>query len=236
MIPIERLLYKLDLRLNKKSSTEHQSIPLEDKILSLNEAQLILIKQKLNSNNKYNSGFDSFKKRYADLQDLVVQFEKLNVTKTNEIFDSYSGDLDTLTKPYMLPLEIVASCDKNNCKNRQLYVFDIVKHGDLQTMMANNNYKPSFEYQETLAVISGSNIYIYTDSTFKVNFINISYLRYPQKMDYEGYEDFNGTPSTTINCELSEILEDELLDITTLLIAKDTENIPQVQLRNNTND
>lgn len=47
MIPVDSLLYKIDQKLNKLSTNEHQEIPVEDKILALNEAQIKLIKQKL---------------------------------------------------------------------------------------------------------------------------------------------------------------------------------------------
>lgn len=47
MIPVDSLLYKIDQKLNKLSTNEHQQIQLEDKILALNEAQIKLIKQKL---------------------------------------------------------------------------------------------------------------------------------------------------------------------------------------------
>jgi len=47
MIPVDSLLYKIDQKLNKLSTNEHQQINLEDKILALNEAQIKLIKQKV---------------------------------------------------------------------------------------------------------------------------------------------------------------------------------------------
>jgi len=43
MIPVDSLLYKIDQKLNKLSTNEHQQIQLEDKILALNEAQIKLI-------------------------------------------------------------------------------------------------------------------------------------------------------------------------------------------------
>ncbi len=63
MIPVDSLLYKIDQKLNKLSSNEHQQIQLEDKILALNEAQLRLIKQKIDSNNVLGGGMDAFKKK-----------------------------------------------------------------------------------------------------------------------------------------------------------------------------
>ena len=65
MIPVDSLLYKIDQKLNKLSTNEHQQIPLEDKILALNEAQIKLIKQKVDGFSTVSGrGLDAFKKRY----------------------------------------------------------------------------------------------------------------------------------------------------------------------------
>ena len=73
MIPVDSLLYKIDQKLNKLSTNEHQQIQLEDKILALNEAQIKLIKQKVDGFSVANRlGYDAFKKRYEDLQNLVL--------------------------------------------------------------------------------------------------------------------------------------------------------------------
>jgi len=230
MIPVKELLYKIDMRLNKKVASEHQNIPLEDKIFALNEAQIKLIKRKLDTNNIYQLGLDSFKKRYEDLQILVETFEKLSVTDTSDAaYSSFKGDLSTLTKKYMLPLDMYAFCTKGDCKERPVYISRIIKHGDLSTLMANSNYIPSFEYQEGLAIISGNYITAYTDGTFTIDNLHISYLRYPQEIDFVGYTKFDGSSSTTVDCELADYLADELLDLATLELAMETENNPQVQ-------
>lgn len=230
MIPTVRLLYKLDMRLNKVATSESQSIPLEDKILALNEAQIKLIKKKLNNNNSLSQGLDASKKRYQDLQALVIPFEKMAVTKTTEQYDSYAASIDSLQEKYFVPLEMYASCTKEECKDRMLYIPSPVRHGDLITLMTNKNYAPSFEYEETLATISDNNIVVYTDGTFIVDNVYLTYLKYPQKIDIEGYEDFDGTPSVNSNTDLPEQLEDELLDVAYLELAIETENIPQVQM------
>lgn len=227
------------MRLNKKATLDSQSIPIEDKILALNEAQIKLIKRKLNSNNIYGLGMDSFTKRYEDLQKLVVDFEKLTVTKNTTGYPSYKADLDTLTKDYMFPLEMFVLCTKGNCNNRTLAITKIIRHGDLSTMLFNRNYSPSFEYQETLATISDNKVNIYTDSTFTINTLNISYIRYPQRIDIAGYFTFDGSPSITQDSELADYLQDELLDLATLELAMETENNPQVQysdIRNKINE
>lgn len=239
MILTQQLLYKLDMKLNKKVSNEHQSIPLEDKLLALNETQIKLIKKKVGTNNIYGLGLDSFKKRYEDLQILIVQFEGLNVTPTSDIYDAWQSDLTLLTNKFMFPLDMYALADKGKCKNRPIYLSKLVKHGDISTLMANSHYVPSFEWQESFAVISNDKIITYTDGTFDINKFHISYIRYPKKIDAVGYINFDGTASVNQDCELPDYLEDELLDLAILELAMDTENNPVVQfneIRNKTNE
>ena len=77
MIQVDSLLYKIDQKLNKLSSNTHQQIQLEDKILALNEAQIKLIKQKVDGFSVVSGmGLDAFKKRYEDLQRLVIDYTK----------------------------------------------------------------------------------------------------------------------------------------------------------------
>ena len=92
MIPVDSLLYKIDQRLNKLSTNDHQQINLEDKILALNEAQIKLIKQKVDGFSVASGmGLDSFKKRYEDLQRLVIQYnhQPLNLVEINKELNQY---------------------------------------------------------------------------------------------------------------------------------------------------
>jgi hypothetical protein len=54
-------------------------------------------------------------------------------------------------------------------------------------------------------------------------------MRYPIYINKEGYIQFDGTPSTNVDCELNEYLEDELLDLTVQNLAMYTENSAAVQ-------
>jgi hypothetical protein len=223
MIPVTRLLYKLDMKLNKLATNEHQSISDANKILALNEAQLKLLKYKAES-------FDSIKSIYKDLQILVLPNEELSVMKTNDVYHSFTASLDDLSKEFYLILEGMTLCSKDGCKDRPVYIPRIVKHGDVYTWYKNTNTAPSFEYQETIATISKGKLYIYTDGTFTVDKLYVTYVRYPQKINIAGYIDFDGTPSFDQDCELYDELEDELLNLAVLELAINTENIPLVQL------
>lgn len=233
MIPVDSLLYKIDQKLNKLSTNVHQQINLEDKILALNEAQIKLIKQKVDGFSVVSGmGLDAFKKRYEDLQSLVVTYnnQPLDLTILNPELNQWRASLHDLVPKYMFYLDSYILADKGPCKNRKIWINrDMAKHGDLQFLLNNSHYKPSFEYQETFNFLSSDEISIFTDGTFTPSKIYISYMRYPIFIDKEGYVKFDGTDSINQDCELELYLEDELVDLTVQNLAMYTENASAVQ-------
>jgi hypothetical protein len=243
MIPVDSLLYKIDQKLNKLSSNAHQQIPLEDKILALNEAQIKLIKQKVDGfSTTTGLGQDSFKKRYEDLQRLVVTYDdgKLELKLADPILNRWAADLNKLKPEYMLYEDSYVLADKGPRKDRKIWINkDLARHGDLQFLINNEHYRPSFEYQETFNWISSDEISIFTDGTFTPSAIYIMYMRYPEYIDKTGYVKFDGTDSKDNNCELELYLEDELLDLTVQTLATYIENqsaIQTSQMRIQTNE
>jgi hypothetical protein len=233
MIPVDSLLYKIDQKLNKLSTNEHQQINLEDKILALNEAQIKLIKQKVDGQNTISGlGLDAFKKRYEDLQSLVVTYnhQPLDLTLMNAELNQWKANIHLLTPKYMFYIDSYVIADKGRCTDRKIWINrDLAKHGDLQYCLNNTHYKPSFEYQETFNFLSSDEISIFTDGTFTPKQIYISYMRYPVYINKTGYVMLDGQDSYDQNCELETYLEDELLDLTVQNLAMYTENQSAVQ-------
>jgi len=233
MIPVDSLLYKIDQRLNKLSTNEHQQIQLEDKILALNEAQIKLIKQKVDGISVTSGlGMDAFKKRYEDLQSLVMDYnhQPLKLELNDPGLNQWSANVHLLEPKYMFYVDSYALADKGKCKDRKIWINrDLAKHGDLQFILNNVHYKPSFEYQETFNFLASDKISIFTDGTFTPSNIYIMYMRYPEYIDKEGYIKFDGNPSINNDCELETYLEDELLDLTVQNLAMYTENASAVQ-------
>lgn len=233
MIPVDSLLYKIDQKLNKLSTNEHQQINLEDKILALNEAQIKLIKQKVDGQNTISGlGLDAFKKRYEDLQSLVVTYnhQPLDLTVKNAELNQWAAGLHQLTPKYMFYIDSYVIADKGRCKDRKIWINrDLAKHGDLQYCLNNVHYRPSFEYQETFNFLSSDEISIFTDGTFTPKKIYISYMRYPVYINKTGYVMLDGQDSYDADCELETYLEDELLDLTVQNLAMYTENQSAVQ-------
>ena len=147
MIQVDSLLYKIDQRLNKLSTNEHQQIQLEDKILALNEAQIKLIKQKIdNFSTVSQMGLDSFKKRYEDLQSLVIAYNdgQLPLTLKNAELNQWKANVHDLDPKYMFYIDSYVLADKGRCKDRKIWINrDLAKHGDLQFILNNTHYKPS---------------------------------------------------------------------------------------------
>lgn len=233
MIPVDSLLYKIDQKLNKLSTNVHQQINLEDKILALNEAQIKLIKQKVDGFSVVSGmGLDAFKKRYEDLQSLVVTYnhQPLTLTLKNKELNQWFANLHALVPKYMFYIDSYILADKGVCKDRKIWINrDLAKHGDLQFILNNDHYKPSFEYQETFNFLSTDEISIFTDGTFTPSKIYMSYMRYPVYINAEGYVMLDGQPSFNQDCELELYLEDELLDLTVQNLAMYTENAAAVQ-------
>lgn len=225
MISSVQLYYKTKMRLNNLASNEHQDIPLEDFILAANEAQIKLIKKKIGLNNNYGIGYDGFRKRYEDLQTLVIPHTKLKLKNDKTLNNRWSSEKSTieLDPKYLQYSEIYLTANKDQCIDRVLTV-DIVRHSDLNVLLNNTNYQPSFEYQVTLGTISSNRFEIYTDGSFTPTSLYVSYIKYPNKIDLEGYVNFDGKESANQDSELPDYLEDELLDLICIELGMDTEN------------
>lgn len=243
MISVDTLLYKIDQKLNKLASNNHQQIALEDKILALNEAQITLIKQKISGFSTLPGlGLDSFKKRYEDLQDLTVKYSEgqLPLKQGDKNLNEWVADLSKLDPEYLMYLDAYIIASKGQCKNRIVWINkELIKHGDLQFVINNDNYKPSFEYQETFNLISSNQISIFTDSTFEPSNIYISYIRYPVYINKEGYIMLDGSSSIDQDCELPSYMEDEILDLAVKNLGMYTENasaVQSAQMRISTNE
>jgi hypothetical protein len=228
MISVDSLLYKIDQKLNKLSSNEHQQIQLEDKILALNEAQLKLIKQKIDgASTPLGVGMNTIRKRYEDLQKIIESYEDhpLDLLLTNKEINKWTASLVGISPAYMFYVDAYVLADKGNCKGRKIWMNrDMLSQGDLQFVLNNVHYKPSFEYQETCTYISSDEISIFTDGTFTPTKLYLSYVRYPEYIDKTGYVKLDGTPSVDNDCELNGYLEDELVDLAVQDIAGYTEN------------
>jgi len=231
MIKVDELIYEFDLLVNKRGREDNISIPLGDKIVFLNQAQISWIKNKIGQNNVYRRGYESSRKRIDDLQVLKVNDFPLKVKKSKELsYQSFYSSLKD-APDYMFYVTSHSIAKKNECQD-SIYN-NLVREGELKTHYYDVNYNPSFEWRETLTTIGNDNIYVYTDGSFDILSIHLTYLRYPSKIDYEGYVKLDGTSSTTVDCELPEYAKQDIVDLAVKFATHAVENFPMAQAAEN---
>lgn len=227
MIRVDDLLYEFELKLNKISREDNQNIPLENKIIFLNEAQISWIKSKLNQNNIYKIGYEGFRKRIDDLQVLKVNNYRLGSKKTDNLrFIGYESNLSALD--YMFYINSYADCNSKKC-NATIGI-DLIKEGELDTRYFDDFYKPSFIWRTTLATMGADKLYVYTDGNFEVNNVYLTYLRHPLQIDLEGYIKLDGSNSINQNCELPEYAKNDIVDLAVKYAAQSSDNNFQTQM------
>jgi hypothetical protein len=105
---------------------------------------------------------------------------------------------------------------------------NLVREGDLRTHYFDVNYNPNFEWRETLATLGSDNLYVYV-SDFEISSVHLTYLRYPQYIDVDGYIRLDGTPSVNQDCELPEYAKQDIVDLAVKFAAHATDNPFQSQ-------
>src|SRR5690606_11542918 len=97
-------------------------------------------------------GFDGFRKRDEDLQNLIEDYKNhpLDLCETDKNLHKWSGDISGLDPKYLFYISSYVIADKGKCKDRIIWVnSELTKHGNVPILLNNEHYKPSFEYQET---------------------------------------------------------------------------------------
>lgn len=226
MIPAIRLHYRIDQKLNKLASNQQQSINVEDKDLAINEAIIKLIKKKIGPNNIYGIGIDGFRKRYQDLESLIVEHRKVTPVKGSGPINHYFYETKDFEK-FFLPIDVYSVCSRDACTDRIVWAEQLAPHGDVPRYLKSSHLCPSFGHQASFIVITSGKILFYTEDpngVFEVNDLYVSYLRYPNKVCFGGYEDFEGNELIQADSELPEFLEDEIIELAVLDLALSTQN------------
>lgn len=140
-----------------------------------------------------------------DLDSLLVpdvQLTKLT-TKNNWIEFKLPDNFRRHASSYSL-------ADKDDCTGIKLYNFD-KKSLTLTSILADKFSGPSFEFEEVPFIITDNKMRIYFDS-FVIKKCFSTYYKAPDKIDIEGYTDFDGNPSTNIDSSLPDVIIDDILN------------------------
>lgn len=231
MIPVDELVYEFKLMINKVNRQDNVDIPIEDIILYLNRAQITWIKSKINPNNVYKVGYEAIRKRIDDLQILKKSNIRLRPQKTNDArFIGFECPLDE-AENYMFYVSSYCIAKKAKCK--KTISVDLIRQGELETRYYDVNFSPSFEWRSALATLGDNKLYVYTGEEFGIESVFITYLRYPNQIDIQGYIKMDETDSTNVNCELPYYAKTDIVDLAVKFAAQSNDNQIQAAFADN---
>ena len=222
MIPVQELIYEFKLSLNKMDRQDNVQVPLEDILVFLNQAQLSWVESKVGENNIFRHGYEGTRKRIEDLQGLKVDDVSLPLIKTTDVlYKGYKASLKSLPN-YMMYVMSHVGARKEDCKAG--LTVDLIRQNDLSTLYFDANFSPSFEWRNTFATIGQDNITVYTDESFEIENLYLTYLRYPKPIDSEGYINLDGLDSVNMDCELPYYAKSYILNLAIKFAAQSVDN------------
>lgn len=206
--------YDIKMKVNKVDSQSYRNFLIPQLDWILNEAQELFIKMiAMPRNINSLSGFELNQRTIDDIKSIVVP--DYIVTPVNNVV--------TLPQDYMFYIKSTAKISKGDCKDKDAVVV-VRQTEDLAEISPFD--KSSFEWRTINAVFNSTGIKIFTDSTFTVDKLSITYIRKPayihnaQKFNTGTYLLPGGQLlSGKQDCELPPHTHREIVDIAVLLIT-----------------
>lgn len=205
---------KLLLKVNKNDTNQNVKVSKGEFVLLFNEQK-----------RKY---LDNILAEYQDsdyietLSDILVVDAKLN-----KLFEDERKAIFELPSDYYDKASSYSIASKGDCKNQVIINWHI-KPKNKNLFTPNENINPSFEYRETIALLSKDGLVVFKDN-FTVDEVYLSYYYEPKDLDMAGYTKVDGTPSADVQTELSDGDVEYILDRTTSEILRNYQNTEGLQ-------
>jgi hypothetical protein len=139
------------------------------------------------------------KRNEDDIRDIQVLLQKdvpLSLLGSEEKFQSYQ-----LPNNYFDFANIRAKAKSDCCPADNIHLFE-VKSEDVESLFVDTNNEPSFDWRESFYHFANNAVILYRKN-FEYDKVYLTYYRYPQQVDIQGY--FVGTtPSTNIDPEFDD--------------------------------
>jgi hypothetical protein len=229
MIKVDDLLYELDLSINRLATEDNMNVPLEDKLIFLNRAQVELIKSRIGINNIFKAGFEETRKRIDDLQVILKNWEG-NFSDKGLYYES-----DVFPPDYLEWCRIDASaldaCD--GCAERPLVIF-MGNEADVALYLADENRQPSYDWATTFSTLMSNKIKIWTNNSFSVVNPLVTYYRAPRRVVFEGCTDpYTGnTSAVDVTCEFPDNVTELMIDECAAILSNDMNDYQKGQQLN----
>jgi hypothetical protein len=170
---------------NRNATNNNLNVDKARFVISFNETQIRYLEWLLNKRN----------------EDVIRHASPMLVLDKNLIKSSSSDNHDNfdLPKDYFDLSNLTVYASSKKCKNSKMQSFE-VKGENIDELLSDEFNKPSFYYRETFYLTNSNDVSVYKDN-FSIDKVKLSYYRYPNKVDIEGYEKIDGSNSSDINPE-----------------------------------
>ena len=209
---IQDMHYDLKKKLNKVDSQQYRNLLIPEIDWVLNEAMEIFVKLVAQPRYKTQMGFETAQRTTDDIRSIVVHESNLPIV----------NNIVTLPGNYWHFLSASANMVKGVCQS--VGRIFIRQHDD--NFESSPFDKSSFEWKTINCVFTEDGMRLYTDGTFNISSISLSYIRRPEYMHYA--QGFNAGTYTlpsgvvlsgSVNCELPDHTHREIVDIAVLILS-----------------
>ena len=203
------------LKVNKNDTNANIKIPKSQFVLLFNEEKNIFVEDKIKS--------EESSVEIEAISELLELDKPLVLESVSKIKDDYKLPEDFLrrTTSYVL-------ADKGACKDNVMVAW-IIKAKNRDIYLQNANLRPSFEYQETFAILNNDKISFYK-TDFNITEAYLNYYRMPKDLDIEGYTKIDGTPSVDAETDLCDDNIRIVINRAATAAMRNYESVEQFQL------
>jgi hypothetical protein len=218
---IQEFHNNIDIELDKTLDFEYPYILPEQKDYWLNKAQSRIIKQRMYPKDPRLKGFEDTQKRIEDLRSLIKDSEELTPTTSGTKY------LITLPNDYLYLVRHRCKTIDSICGLKTVKGV-LAKQENLDSMFDDPFWKPIAD--EPLYYFLGNKLVYETEGNFTLSKAMLTYIKIPTQMRLGSQY---STVTTDIQCELTEQIHHEILDLT---IAMLLENIESQRYQTNLNE
>jgi hypothetical protein len=203
------------LKINKNDTNSDIDISKGEFVLLYNEQKDRWLEEQIKTNESNISVLD-----IGELQNKHVPL--------NRVSDSDRYSIFSLPTNFFKYISSYSICSDNSCSD--VIVSNIpYKAKNENMLLENSNFQPSLDYEETIVDLSGNTIYVYRKD-FTIDKVFLNYYREVGKIDIAGYRKLDGTISTDVHPDVSDISVDEILNRCAKEVIRRYENPEGFQL------
>lgn len=220
------LQVKFRERLNKLDSQDYGNIECWQIAEAFNKAMDAWVSRQLEGINQTRSTAEGSIRSIDKLQVILTEGAITMVDHG----DYWEGPLPADYSEWSrLSANAVANC----CPPRRLKIF-LGENADLDIDLLDKLKRPSFEWAETLAIVSGSEIRIYTNDCFDIATPVLSYYRRAKHIQIAGCvnPDDNTPVTVDVECEFPNNVTETIIDEGAAILADDMDNYNKMQTLN----